>query len=240
MSAVTRAETCVVACAEAWRGDGEILASPMGLIPRLGAELARLTFAPELVLSDGEAHLIAGDTVEGWLPYRAVFGIVAAGRRHVMMGASQIDRYGNQNISVIGDHARPKVQLIGARGGPGNTANHPTSYWVPNHSPRVFVERVDFVSGVGYDRAREAGLDHHEIRYVVTNLGTFDFATPDNRMRIRSLHPGVTPEEAQDATGFDLVVADDVPVTRDPTDEELGLIREVLDPEDLRKTEVPA
>ena len=56
----TRAEVCVVACAEAWRGDGEILASPMGLIPGLGARLARLTFAPDLLLSDGEAYLLAG------------------------------------------------------------------------------------------------------------------------------------------------------------------------------------
>ena len=61
MSDVTTAEICVVACAEAWRGDGAILASPMGLIPTLGARLARLTFSPDLLLSDGEAHLVAGD-----------------------------------------------------------------------------------------------------------------------------------------------------------------------------------
>ena len=66
-----------------------------------------------------------------------------------MMGASQLDRYGNQNISCIGDWARPKSQLLGVRGAPGNTINHPTSYWVPRHSPRVFVERVDMVSGIG-------------------------------------------------------------------------------------------
>ena len=150
----------MVACAEAWRGDGAILASPMGLIPTLGARLAQLTFAPGLLLTDGEAHLLAPDpartapgVTEGWLPYRSVFTMVAAGRRHVMMGAAQIDRFGNQNISCIGDWARPKAQLLGVRGAPGNTVNHPVSYWVPRHSPRVFVERVDMVSGVGYDRA---------------------------------------------------------------------------------------
>src|ERR1700676_1347907 len=153
----TRAEVCVVACAEAWRGDGAILASPMGLIPALGARLARLTFAPDLLLSDGEAFLLDADgNVEGWLPYAKVFTMVAAGRRHVMMGAAQIDRYGNQNISCIGDWARPKAQLLGVRGAPGNTINHPTSYWVPRHSRRVFVPAVDMVSGIGYDRA--AGL----------------------------------------------------------------------------------
>ena len=76
--------------------------------------------------------------MEGWLPYAKVFTMLAAGRRHVMMGATQIDRYGNQNISCIGDWRRPKAQLLGVRGAPGNTVNHPVSYWVPRHSPRVF------------------------------------------------------------------------------------------------------
>lgn len=73
-----------------------------------------------------------------------------------MMGASQIDRFGNQNISCIGDWAKPTRQLLGVRGAPVNTLNNPTSYWVPRHSRRVFVERVDMVCGVGYDRAVEA------------------------------------------------------------------------------------
>ena len=74
-----------------------------------------------------------------------------------MMGATQVDRHGNQNISAIGDFARPKRQLLGSRGAPGNTVNNRTSYWVPKHSPRVFVEQVDIVSGVGPKRAKEAG-----------------------------------------------------------------------------------
>lgn len=236
MSAPTRAEVCVVACAEAWRGDGEILASPMGVIPRLGAELARHTFAPDLVLSDGEAYLMAGDTVEGWLPYRAVFGVVAAGTRHVMMGASQLDRYGNQNISCVGDWARPRSQLLGVRGAPGNTVNHPTSYWVPRHSPRVFVERVDLVCGVGYDRP---GGRFHEIRVVVTNLAVLDFDTPDRAVRVRSVHPGVSASDVVAATGFPLVVPDGVPETRLPTAAELALIRDRLDPDKRREREVP-
>ena len=148
----------MAACAEAWRGDGAILASPMGLIPSLGARLARLTFAPDLLLTDGEAYLLDADgRVEGWLPFAKVFTMLAAGRRHVMMGAAQIDRYGNQNISCVGDWKRPKAQLLGVRGAPGNTVNHPVSYWVPRHSPRVFVPRVDMVSGVGYDRGALRG-----------------------------------------------------------------------------------
>jgi len=238
---VTRAEVCVVACAEAWRGDGATLASPMGLIPSLGARLARCTFAPDLLLSDGEACLLGDDgAVEGWLPFRSVFTVVAAGRRHVMMGAAQLDRYGNQNISCIGDWARPKAQLLGVRGAPGNTVNHPVSYWVPRHSRRVFVEAVDMVCGVGYDRAAAAGAGFHELRVVVTNLAVLDFQAPDHTMRLRSLHPGVTLSEVVDATGFALDVPDEVPVTRPPTAAELNLIRGQLDPSGLRDRELPA
>ncbi|MFI8234159.1 CoA-transferase subunit beta [Streptomyces sp. NPDC085900] len=234
---VTRAEYCVIACAEAWRGEGEVLASPMGLIPALGARLARLTFAPDLLLTDGEATLVRPDgTPEGWLPYRRHLEFVTGGRRHVMMGASQIDRFGNQNISCIGDWERPKRQLLGVRGAPVNTLNNPTSYWIPRHSRRVFVEKVDMVCGVGYDHA--GGARFHRVPRVVSDLGVFDFATPDHSMRLTSLHPGVTVEEVREATSFDLAVPDDVPRTREPTAEELRLVREVLDPAGARAREV--
>ena len=109
------ADVIAVACAEAWRGDGEIFASGMGVMQMLGARLARATFEPDLMISDGEAFFIAGDlpiggtdkVVEGWIPFRSVFDTVAGGRRHVMMGASQIDRYGNTNIANIGPWALP-------------------------------------------------------------------------------------------------------------------------------------
>ncbi|MEU0893997.1 CoA-transferase subunit beta [Streptomyces massasporeus] len=239
MTGPTRAEYCVIACAEAWRDDGEVLASPMGLIPSIGARLARLTFAPDLLLTDGEALLVRPDgTPEGWLPYREHLAWVTGGRRHVMMGASQIDRFGNQNISCIGDWERPRRQLLGVRGAPVNTLNNPTSYWIPRHSRRVFVDRVDMVCGVGYDRA--AGARYHRIPRVVSDLGVFDFATPDRSMRLASLHPGVTVEQVREATGFELTVPDEVPATREPTGEELRLIREVVDPAGARAREVAA
>ena len=248
MSDVTRAEVCAVACADAFRGDGERLASAFGFVPLIGARLARATFEPDLLVSDGEAYLVANTlpiaggekVVEGWLPFREVFQLLANGRRHVMMAPSQIDRYGNMNLSCIGDHARPKRQLIGSRGAPGNTVNHTTSYWVANHSPRVFVEEVDFVSGVGTKRAREAGLRFHQLRRVVTNLAVLDLEADDGGMRVRSVHPGVTVDDVRAATGFDLALADDLATTRTPTDQELSLIRDVLDPGRLRDKEVAA
>jgi hypothetical protein len=229
---MTLADVCVVACAEAWRGDGEILASPMGLIPVLGAKLAQATFSPGLLLSDGEAYLMRDNEFEGWIPYRSVFTVVASGRRHVMMGASQIDRHGNQNISCIGDWARPTSQLLGVRGAPGNTINHPTSYFIPRHSLKSFVERVDMVCGLGYDRGA------FELRRVVTNLAVLDFETSNREMRLRSTHPGVTVEEVVEATGFKLSIPSNVDVTRLPTEAESALISR-LDPSGQRESQLP-
>ncbi len=248
----TRADYCAIAVAECFRGDGEIMANAIGNMQAIGGRLARASFEPDLVMTDGVASLAANDipmgvpdapkVVEGWMPYRNLFDVVWSGRRHVMMGATQVDRFGNQNIACIGDYAQPKVQLLGVRGAPGNTVNHVTSYWVPKHSNRVFVETVDVVSGVGYDRAAalgEAESRFHEIRRVVSNLGTFDFDTPDHAMRVRSLHPGVTIDEVVEATGFELVIPDDIPESRAPSAEELRLLNEVIDPKNFRGNEVP-
>jgi acyl CoA:acetate/3-ketoacid CoA transferase beta subunit len=248
---VTRAEICVLACAEAWRGDGEIFASPTGTIPTIGARLARASFEPDLLLSDGEALFVAGTwpvgqapdgPVEGGIWYRSVFDIAWAGKRHVMMGPVQIDRFGNANLSAIGDLARPTRQLLGMRGAPGNTVNHRTSYWLPRHTARAFVPRVDIVAGVGYDRAAAAGpaaTRFHELRRVVTNLAVLDFATPDHSMRLASVHPGVTVAEVLAHTGFELAIDGEVPQTSTPTAEQLQLIREVIDPRSTRQREVP-
>ncbi|RJL20684.1 CoA-transferase subunit beta [Bailinhaonella thermotolerans] len=239
-SDATRAEVCVVACAEAWRGDGEVLAAAMGVCSVLGARLARLTFEPGLLTTDGGALLTAepiplgapAGAVEGWMPFRDHLWLVLNGRRHVMMGASQIDRHGNTNISAIGPWAKPVSQLLGVRGAPGNTRLNPTSYWIPRHSTRVFVERVDTVSGVGTDRGA------HGLRRVVTDLGVFDLGGPGGTMRLLSAHPGVEVAEIIGRTGFALDVPAEVPETRRPTGEELRLIREVLDPEGRRDREV--
>ncbi|MGW1003044.1 CoA-transferase subunit beta [Streptomyces sp. NPDC002520] len=248
----TRAEICAVACGDAWRGAGEVLAHAVGTIPAISARLARLTHSPDLVLTDGECFLMseppplgrgaaAGGTIEGWAPLRSVFDILGTGRRHSMMGAGQLDRYGNQNISAIGDWRRPRRQLIGVRGAPGNTVNHRVDYWVPSHSPRVFVEQVDVVCGVGNDRARahrSTSLRFHRLGVVVTDLAVLDYDA-DGRLKVRSLHPGVTADEVAEKTGFTLDVST-ATTTRLPDEAELRLIREVIDPAGLREREVRA
>lgn len=239
---MSRADVCVLACAEAFRGDGEILAAGIGgAVTVLAARLARLTFEPGLLTSDGVC-LLTGDVpalgaapevVEGWLPFREHLWLVLNGRRHVMLGASQIDRYGNTNISCIGDWERPKAQLLGVRGAPGNTRCDPTSYWIPRHSRRVFVPQVDMVSGIGTDRGA------HELRRVVTNLAVLDFRPEDGSMRLVSVHPGVSVAEVVAATGFELHIPGDVPQTRQPTGEEARVL-ERLDPGRSRDREVAA
>ena len=214
-----------------FRGDGEIVANPIGTIPRIGGLLARATFEPDLVMTDGEAMFTTADgVVEAWNPYRSMFDVVWSGRRHVIMGGSQLDAHGNHNFAAIGDMKKPKAQLLGFRGAPGNTVNNVTSYWVPNHNPRVFVDRVDVVTGVGYDRAEAAGgaaTRFHSLRHVVTNLAVLDFETPERRMRLRSVHPGVTVDDVVSATGFELVVPDDVPESRMPTPDELAQLERI-------------
>lgn len=244
---VTRAEYCAIACADIFSGAGEIMASPMATLPLIGARLARLTTEPDLLITDGEALLFA-DTpavgakapIEGWMPFRKVFDVVASGRRHVVMGANQIDRHGNQNLSAFGPLQQPTRQMFGVRGAPGNTINHPTSYWVGKHTSRVFCDTVDIVSGVGYDQIdpENPAYRFHHLHRVVSNLGVFDFGGPDHTFRALSLHPGVTADQVADNTSFEVAGLADAGVTREPTDEQLRLIREVLDPRNLRDREV--
>lgn len=246
----TIAEICIAACADTYTESGEVLAHAVGIVPTLGARLAKLTTAPDIVLTDGEAFLMAeppplgrsataGGVIEGWAPFRRIFDILASGRRQSLMGASQIDRFGNQNISLIGDWNTPKRQLIGVRGVPGNTANHRVDYWVPRHTARVFVEAVDMVSGVGNDRAQKVGsaLRFHHLGVVITNLAVLDY-DEGGAVRVRSVHPGIDPQEVVDATGFEIDAAS-APTTRVPSGEELRLIRDVLDPRGARTREVP-
>ncbi|WP_047523526.1 CoA-transferase subunit beta [Microbacterium sp. ZOR0019] len=245
----TRAEVAAVACSDLFRGAGTILASTVGIVPTIGARLARLTHAPDLLLSDGEATLYADTPAvdepfrepEAPFPYARLFELIARGRRHVVMGAAQIDRQGDQNLSAIGDRDHPNRQLLGARAAATNTVNHATSYWIARHSPRVFVERVDVVTGVGPARARAAGADRfQDLRRIVTDLAVLDFTGPAGSVALVSLHPGVALDQVTAATGFPVHIPADVPETRLPTDEELRLVRERLDPRGLRDREVTA
>lgn len=249
VSDFTLAELLIVACSEAWRGNGEVVATGIGPIPRIAAGLAKLTHSPELMMTDGEAFLVEepvplgprGDyrpRFSGYLPFSRFFdAAVWPGKRHAVVTPTQIDRFGQTNISCLGpDYHRPKVQMLGARGFPGNSIHHINSMFVPQHSTRVFVEdEVDMVSSVGYNPARTKGVNVEslDLRLIVTDLCVMDFGGPDHAIRVVSLHPGVTFEQVQAATGFPLLQAPNLGETAHPTAEQLEIIRK-LDPKDVR------
>lgn len=243
-------ELLIVAASEAWRGDGESLASGIGTLPRLAASLAKLTHSPELLMTDSEAFLVEDPVpvgprgnyeprFSGYMSFARVFDCVWSGRRHVMIGPIQIDRWGQTNLSAIGDARKPKVQMLGMRGLPGNSINHRNSMFVPSHSKRVFVpDEVDVVCGVGYNSQRlPQGTNQSDIdlRLIVTDLCVMDFCGESHAIRVRSLHPGVTFEEVQNATGFALQAAPDLQTTPSPTREQLDVVRR-LDPHGLRSS----
>jgi glutaconate CoA-transferase subunit B len=245
----TLAELVIIAAAEAWRGSDEVLATGIGPLPRIAASVAKLTFAPGIQLTDGEAFLTEtpvpvgprGDyrpKYTGWMPYSRVFDSVWSGRRHAMVTPVQVDRWGQANISALGsDFSKPKVQLLGVRGFPGNSVSHKNSMFLPSHSTRSFIEgEVDVVASVGFKKETwpaNAEPDFVRIGIVVTDLCVLDFNGPEHAARVLSLHPGVTFEEVQEATGFPLMPAPEMGETATPTEEQLSIIRR-LDPHNIR------
>jgi len=251
MTTFSLAELCICAGADFFRDETpEVFATVIGLVPRLAGSLAKKTFLPGLMMSDGEYYFAAEPVPvgnrngyipikEGNIGYERVFDLIPKGNRHAFVGPVQVDKYGQMNLSCIGDYAAPKVTMLGVRGLPGNTVNNRTSMFFGNHTKRAFVKgEVDMVSGAGYNPARypngvyPKGLDH---RRIVTNLCVLDFEGPDHAMRVRSLHPGVKFEEVQGNTGFDLIKPEDLGETPVPTKEQLTIIA-ALDPHDLRAT----
>ena len=234
------------AAAEAWRDAGEVLASGLGLVPRLAAGLAQLTFSPDLLMTDAEALLVAEPVpvgtrggyrlqVEGWMPFRKVFDVLWSGRRHAMTMPTQIDRFGQINISCIGgDFAKPKVQLLGVRGIPGNTINHPCSFFVADHSTAEL--RRARRHGVGrrlrpgaLAAGRAARLPRLRLRRDEPRRARLRRPGARDARSARCI-PASRVEQVEEQTSFPLARAADLHETPTPTAEQLRLIRDVLDP----------
>ena len=250
----TLAELCIVACSEAFTGDGEVLATGIGVIPRLAASLAMKTSNPDLMMTDSEAWMLSspnpvGDRGEGyaqanesWMGFSRIFDNVWSGKRHAMLGPTQVDRFGQSNTSALGgSYEAPKVMMLGARGFPGNSISHPNSFFVPGHSDRVFIDgECDFVSSIGYNPERLPkghSLDDIDIRRIVTDLCVMDFGGPNHAPRLVSVHPGITVEQVVENTGFELVIPDEVPTTPAPTAEQLAIIAQ-MDPHNQRAMQI--
>ena len=192
--------------------DGAVCFVGIGL-PSTAANLARRTHAPNLVLVYESGTL-------GSKPQRLPLSIGA-----------QIDRFGNINSTVIGDYETPKVRLPGAGGAPEIAASCREVMVMLRQSPRAFVERVDFVSSMGYgqgpgDRER-LGLRGAGPRTVVTDVGILRPDEQTCELTLVALQPGATAEQAREATGWNLAVADDIEKLEPPTAEELAVLREL-------------
>jgi glutaconate CoA-transferase subunit B len=210
--------------------DGTVCFVGIGL-PSLAANLARATHAPECVLiyesgtigakphrlplSIGDGEL--AETADTVVSVPEMFGYwLQGGRIDVgFLGAAQIDRHGNLNSTVIGDYATPKVRLPGAGGAPEIATSVREVFVMLRQSPRAFVERIDFRSSVGT-----------RVSVVVTDLGLLEPAA-DGELTLTHVHPGVTADQARDATGWPLRVADELGETQPPSDDELSTLREL-------------
>jgi len=244
-SRYTRSELMVVAAARALR-DREVVFVGIGL-PNLACNLAKRLHAPglELVyesgvfgaaperqaLSIGDPCLVSGAAAVCSLPELFLL-YLQGGRIDVgFLGGAQIDRHGNLNTTVIGSYDRPKVRLPGSGGAADIAAMASRVFIIGRQSPRSFVAKVDFVTSPGY----AAGACQLEgagrgPELVMTDLGVYGFDRALGTMAVRSLHPGVTFEEVQANTGWSLPSPEVLETTAPPTDEELRLLREELDP----------
>lgn len=252
-AAYTLEELLISRMAKEFKGD--LLGVGATIIGDLSARLAKALYVPDLFLTTMSRAAADPDvgpkslsdewtlakTARIGLDWEQMFQLIAQGRLQIWVGAVQIDKFGNSNISAIGKWDKPRVQLIGARGVPDDLWGcKRISYHIRRHTPHAFVEKVDFVCGAGFNNVDPArkGPKPAPPGLVISDLGLFDFDPANGQMRIMSLHPGVTVDQVQKKTGFALLVpAGDVPVTPAPSAEELHVIRNVIDPLGLRRLE---
>jgi glutaconate CoA-transferase subunit B len=214
-------------------------------LPSIAANLARSLHAPGLVLvyesgtvgakpsrlplSIGDGELASTADVVVSVP--EIFNYwLQPGRIDVgMLGAAQVDRFANLNTTVIGTYGRPKVRLPGAGGAPEIATACPRSIVVMRQSRRTFVDKLDFVTTIGFGdgngtRAR-LGMPGAGPRVLISDLGIYRPDPETCEMTLTSLHAGTTVSQVREATGWDLAVSDDLVETAAPTDEELVLLR---------------
>jgi acyl CoA:acetate/3-ketoacid CoA transferase beta subunit len=233
--------------------DGEVVAQGIATpLVAAGYLLAKLTHAPNLTFISAIGQALCRDwaplgvaTIEQlWIRQGLLtIGFVSAACDFLprfgpkeFFRPGQVDPYGNfNNVYMGGTYQQPRLRLPGSGGIPDVTPFEENVYlYVPRHGRHTFVETLDFRSGLGHHPARTAG---HGPRYLISDLGQFHFAPENGRMRLLTVHPGVTPQRIQAKTGFDLLIPDDVPPTEPPTDEELHLLRQVIDPLGVRTLE---
>lgn len=231
--------------------DGEVLAQGINTpLVMAGFILAKLTHAPHVRFASAIGQGISDD----WRPLsitRSEEHWLQSARTHVGFAVAtaellpkynpkeffrpaQIDAQGNFNNIAIGrDYQHPRLRLPGTGGIPDVTTYSEHIYlYVPRHSRFVFTEKIDFISGIGHNPQRKIGSGP---RYLISDLGQFDWI--NGKMRLTTYHPGTTVEKVQAKTGFNLIVEPNTIETAPPSDEQLKLLREEIDPLGVRKLE---
>ena len=251
----TTAELMISLMAKEIKDGDRVLQGLYSPMPMIACFLAKKMHAPNMVYfntadavdpyPDAVPFSTAGPELQqncvAYVPLGEVFDLAQRGELDlIFLGAAQVDMFGNTNLSVIGDYNSPKVRLPGGAASAYLCAFMETVIWVPRHSPRVFVEKVGFITGQGYingwDTRERLGIPRGGPRKVITNLCVMDFEERTKRMRLVSVHPGVTVEEVVKNTGFKLIIPDEVPTTEPPSEEELEFIRGI-DPNGVRNLE---
>lgn len=218
-------------------------------LPSTAANVARRVHAPQLALIYESGTLgtkptvlplsigdgVLAETADAVVSVPEVFNYwLQPGRIDVgFLGAAQLDRFGNINTTVIGDYDDPKVRLPGAGGAPEIAASCRQVIVVVRQTPRAFVERLDFLTSVGYGSgpgSRERlGLRGAGPALVITDHGVLEPDPETAELTLTRVHPGVDVEQAREATGWELAVASAVATTTAPTTEELAVLRRLRD-----------
>ena len=231
--------------------DGESVFVGTGL-PLVGALLANHLHAPQMMAIYEGGSIGPEPTVLPWsvadsltfckapviLSMSSTFGHTRAGYADIgFLGGAQVDMYGNMNATCIGPYDKPQVRLTGSGGANDMASLCQRIIFMGLHLPERFPQKVDYITSPGFldgPGAREkAGLIGGGPWRVISHLGLMGFDEETCRMKLLSYHPGVTPEIIQQFTGFELLVDKDVEETRKPTEEELRVLRDVVDPNQL-------
>jgi len=252
MASSTTAELVVCEIARSFGPEDDFIVASANNSGLVGIVLAQELYAPRIsfymaakgkgaFLKHARFPFIIGQPperfIETLVDMEEIFEAVGRGKYSMIMQPVQVDKYGYMNLSLVGDIHKPHRVFVGSRGVPDNTVNSPRIiYFVPNHNRRVFVEKVDFISGIGYGQERREGT----VRWgapskVITNLCTLDFDEDTGEMRLKSVHPGVSVDEVKKNTDFDLRIPDPVPETDFPSDAELHWIKEIIDPSGISR-----
>jgi glutaconate CoA-transferase, subunit B len=229
------------------------------MIPQVAIRLAQATHSPDLWFLNGPAgamnckvdkiaEYIGDMRFQVGAEYRFRLESVmddfnnrtVAADRILFFGGFQIDKHGNVNMAMIGDRKKPKFRGPGTIGLMGMCFQGRIDLFTQAHSPRLFVEKADFISGPGYGdgpgwREKMGCPQGGGPRYVITPICIFDFDEKTLIMRLKSVHPEHTVEEVVSRTGFKPIIPEKVPQTEPPTIEELAFIRK-LDPDQILKT----